>query len=165
MTADSSYTDTQDSSSSRERRVSESPVIRRLRVKSSEDTPRPPAIDFSNLTLDNGTVVSTKERVITGEFVIGLTQCPVLQAECHVESVIEVPAPAVCVPTEEQFWSSERPGYPDLDFLKRHLYREGRLSEEQAIYIINKATDIFKQEPNLLHVAAPITGRVHIHIY
>lgn len=69
-----------------------------------------------------------------------------------------MPAPAVCEPTDEQFWSKERPGYPDLDFLKRHLYREGRLSEEQAIYIINKATDIFKQEPNLLHVAAPITG-------
>lgn len=70
----------------------------------------------------------------------------------------DVPAPAVCEPTDEQFWSKERPGYPDLDFLKRHLYREGRLSEEQAIYIINKASDIFKQEPNLLHVAAPITG-------
>lgn len=90
---------------------------------------------------------------------------PFSKAECHVESVIEVPAPAVCEPTDEQFWSSERPGYPDLDFLKRHLYREGRLSEEQAIYIITKATDIFKQEPNLLHVAAPITGTVHIHIY
>ncbi|KAI7883000.1 serine/threonine-protein phosphatase 2B catalytic subunit A1 [Lichtheimia hyalospora FSU 10163] len=126
------------------RRVSESPIIRRLRVKSSEDTPPPPAIDFSNLKLDNGTIVSTKERVIT-----------------------EVPAPAVCEPTDEQFWSSERPGYPDLDFLKRHLYREGRLSEEQAIYIITKATDIFKQEPNLLHVAAPITvcGDIHGQYY
>lgn len=77
MTADSSFPDTKDaSSSSRQRRVSESPVIRRLRVKSSEGTPPPPAIDFSNLRLDNGTIVSTKERVITGGFVIGLTQCP-----------------------------------------------------------------------------------------
>lgn len=92
---------------------------------------------------------------------------PIVHAHCDVDSLIEVPAPAVCEPTDEQFWSSERPGYPDLEFLKRHLYCEGRLSEEQAIYIINKATDIFKQEPNLLHVAAPITGthtHAHVHI-
>ena len=68
-------------------------------------------------------------------------------------------APAVGVPSQDKFWSSERPGYPNLQFLKEHFYHEGRLSEEQAIYIINKGTEIFKQEPNLLHLAAPITGK------
>ncbi|KAI9317237.1 serine/threonine-protein phosphatase 2B catalytic subunit A1 [Dichotomocladium elegans] len=120
---------------------SESPVIRRLRVKSSEDAPR---LDFSTLTLEDGSVVTTKERVIQ-----------------------EVPAPAVCVPTDDQFWSTERPGYPDLHFLRKHFFREGRLTEDQAIYIIQKATEILKNEPNLLDVAAPITvcGDIHGQYY
>ncbi|KAI8142448.1 serine/threonine-protein phosphatase 2B catalytic subunit A1 [Fennellomyces sp. T-0311] len=120
---------------------SESPALRRLRTKSAEDTPR---IDFSTLTLEDGTTVTTKERVVR-----------------------DVTAPAVGVPSQDQFWSSERPGYPDLQFLKEHFYREGRLSEEQAIYIINKGTETFKEEPNLLHLSAPITvcGDIHGQYY
>ncbi|KAI9267971.1 serine/threonine-protein phosphatase 2B catalytic subunit A1 [Phascolomyces articulosus] len=112
----------------------ESPAIRRLRVKSAEE-PTTPHIDFSTLTLEDGTTVTTKERVI------------------------RVTTPAVGVPSQDNFWSTERPGYPDLQFLKDHFYREGRLSEEQAIYIINKGTEILRQEPNLLHLPAPITGK------
>ncbi|KAI9491046.1 Metallo-dependent phosphatase-like protein [Zychaea mexicana] len=123
----------------------ESPAVRRLRVKSAEDSSATtPHIDFSTLTLEDGTTVTTRERVVR-----------------------EVTAPAVGVPSQENFWSSERPGYPDLQFLKEHFYREGRLSEEQAIYIINKGTEILKQEPNLLHLAAPITvcGDTHGQYY
>ncbi|KAG2217676.1 hypothetical protein INT45_006185 [Circinella minor] len=121
----------------------ESSDIRPLPVKSAEE-PTTPHIDFSTLTLEDGTTVTTKERVIR-----------------------EVPAPAVGVPSQDKFWSSERPGYPNLQFLKEHFYHEGRLSEEQAIYIINKGTEIFKQEPNLLHLAAPITvcGDIHGQYY
>lgn len=71
----------------------------------------------------------------------------------------DVPAPAVTLPTDEEFWSKERPGLPDIKFLKDHFYREGRLTEEQAIYILQKGTDILKAEPNLLEVGAPITGK------
>lgn len=41
----------------------ESPVVRRLRIKSDEGAPR---IDFSRLTLEDGTIVTTNERVIKG---------------------------------------------------------------------------------------------------
>lgn len=64
------------------------------------------------------------------------------------------------VPTDDQFWSKERPGLPDIAFLKNHFYREGRLTEEQALYIIEKGTEILRKEPNLLEVGAPITGTV-----
>ncbi|KAJ2957841.1 hypothetical protein NQZ79_g6497 [Umbelopsis isabellina] len=76
-------------------------------------------------------------------------------------------APAVMVPTDEQFWSKERVGLPDIAFLKNHFYREGRLTEEQALYIIEKGTDILRKEPNLLEVGAPITvcGDVHGQYY
>lgn len=81
------------------------------------------------------------------------------------------------VPTDEQFWSKEDPTKPDIAFLKNHFYREGRLTEEQALYILSKYVyhcalgycwsirggDILKSEPNLLEVDAPITvcGDIH----
>ena len=62
------------------------------------------------------------------------------------------------IPTAEQFFSKEDPSKPDVNFLKNHFYREGRVSEEQALYILEKATDLLKQEPNLVAVDAPVTG-------
>lgn len=62
------------------------------------------------------------------------------------------------LPTDEQFYSRQDPTKPDIAFLKNHLYREGRLSEEHAMFIIEKATEVLKAEPNLLSVDAPVTG-------
>jgi serine/threonine-protein phosphatase 2B catalytic subunit len=42
------------------------------------------------------------------------------------------------LPTSEQFFSSVDPTKPDIAFLKNHFYREGRLTEEQALYILEK---------------------------
>lgn len=70
----------------------------------------------------------------------------------------DVPAPAVHPPTEEQFWSTERAGLPDIHFLKDHFYREGRLTENQALFILEKGKDLLKAENNLLEIPAPITG-------
>jgi len=66
------------------------------------------------------------------------------------------------IPTAEQFFSKEDPSKPDVNFLKNHFYREGRVSEEQALYILEKATDLLKQEPNLVSVDAPVTGGSHV---
>ncbi|CEP15459.1 hypothetical protein [Parasitella parasitica] len=116
-----------------------SPALMRLRNK-----PETPRIDFTVYTQEDGTTVSTRDRVIK-----------------------DVPAPAVKLPTDEEFWSKERPGLPDIKFLKDHFYREGRLSEEQALYILEKGTEILKSEPNLLEVGAPITvcGDIHGQYY
>lgn len=91
------------------------------------------------------------------------------------------------VPTDEQFWSKQDPSKPDIAFLKNHFYREGRLTEEQALFILQKCVSIprglkvtsvvtqslrveldadhvcrggemLRSEPNLLEVDAPITG-------
>lgn len=66
------------------------------------------------------------------------------------------------LPTAEQFFSKEDPTKPDVNFLKNHFYREGRVSEDQALYILEKATDILKQESNLISVDAPVTGEPHV---
>jgi serine/threonine-protein phosphatase 2B catalytic subunit len=65
------------------------------------------------------------------------------------------------------FWSPEDPSKPNLQYLKQHLYREGRLSEEQALWIIHAGTQVLKAEPNLLEMDAPITvcGDVHGQYY
>ena len=63
------------------------------------------------------------------------------------------------IPTDEQFFSKTEKGMPDIAYLKNHFYREGRLKEEHALYIIEKATEILHTEPNLLYVDAPVTGQ------
>lgn len=52
-------------------------------------------------------------------------------------------------------------------FLKNHFYREGRLTEDQALFILSRATEILRAEPNLLEMDAPITvcGDVHGQYY
>ena len=62
------------------------------------------------------------------------------------------------IPTDDQFFSKTDPTKPDVAFLKNHFYREGRLSEEHALYILEKGTEILRSEPNLLYVDAPVTG-------
>ena len=61
-------------------------------------------------------------------------------------------------PTDAQFFSATDPSKPDIAFLKNHFYREGRLTEEQCLFIIEKGAEILKKEPNLLEVDAPVTG-------
>jgi len=61
-------------------------------------------------------------------------------------------------PTDEQFWSKLDPSKPDIAFLKNHFYREGRLTDDQALFIIERATELLRQEPNMLEIDAPITG-------
>ncbi|KAF9931670.1 3',5'-cyclic-nucleotide phosphodiesterase (PDEase) (3':5'-CNP) [Linnemannia zychae] len=103
-----------------------------------------PEIDFTIHTMDDGTTASTLERYSK-----------------------DVQAPAVTIPSNETFYSKEFPDRPDIAFLKNHFYREGRISEEQAIYILQKGTELLRKEPNLLEVDAPITvcGDIHGQYY
>lgn len=103
-----------------------------------------PEIDFTQHQLETGEFVSTHERIVK-----------------------DVQAPAMHPPTNEQFYSSQDPTKPDIAFLKNHFYREGRLTEEQALFILEKGGEVLRQEPNLLEVDAPITvcGDIHGQYY
>jgi len=50
-----------------------------------------------------------------------------------------------------------------LDVLKEHLFKEGRLLKEDAMYLARSCQSIFRKEPNLLTLDDPITvcGDVH----
>ncbi|KWU44430.1 Metallo-dependent phosphatase [Rhodotorula sp. JG-1b] len=101
---------------------------------------RLPSIDFTVYTNDEGHSFSTQERVIK-----------------------DVQACASQKPTDEQFYSDATRTKPNIAFLKNHFYREGRLTDEQALFILTEATKILREEPNLLEVDAPITvcGDIH----
>ncbi|KAI8388146.1 calcineurin [Radiomyces spectabilis] len=101
-------------------------------------------VNFSSYTMDDGRVVSTKERVDK-----------------------EVEPPVFSKATDEQLWSREHPGRPNLAFLKDHFFHEGRLTEEQALQILQRTKQVLRAEPNLLHLPAPITicGDVHGQFY
>ncbi|KAH9059501.1 serine/threonine protein phosphatase 2B [Lactarius vividus] len=103
-----------------------------------------PNIDFTQHQLENGYTISTQERVVK-----------------------EVQAPAMNIPTDDQFFSKTETGKPDIAYLKNHFYREGRIKEDHALFIIEKATEVLHAEPNLLHVDAPVTvcGDIHGQYY
>ncbi|KAF3186717.1 3',5'-cyclic-nucleotide phosphodiesterase (PDEase) (3':5'-CNP) [Orbilia oligospora] len=113
-------------------------------IKAVQEKKPVPEIDFSLHTMEDGTTVSTQERVIK-----------------------DVQAPATQKPTDEQFYDPTDATKPNLTFLKQHFYREGRLTEEQALFIIQRGTEILRKEPNLLEMDAPITvcGDVHGQYY
>ncbi|GLB39091.1 putative serine threonine-protein phosphatase [Lyophyllum shimeji] len=104
------------------------------------------SMDWTQHTLEDGSVISTQERVIK-----------------------DVQAPAMHIPTNEQFFHrhGQDTSKPDVAYLKNHFYREGRLSEEQALWILETATEILRKEPNVLQVDAPITvcGDIHGQYY
>jgi serine/threonine-protein phosphatase 2B catalytic subunit len=62
------------------------------------------------------------------------------------------------IPTDDQFFLKTEKGKPDVAFLKNHFYREGRIKEEHALYILEKATRLLRAEPNVLTVDSPVTG-------
>jgi serine/threonine-protein phosphatase 2B catalytic subunit len=70
-------------------------------------------------------------------------------------------------PTNEQFFEDDTHQKPNIQFLKQHFYREGRLTDEQALWILRKGTELLRAEPNLLEMDAPITvcGDVHGQYY
>ncbi|EIM85718.1 Metallo-dependent phosphatase [Stereum hirsutum FP-91666 SS1] len=112
-------------------------------INQIEEKARTSDIDFTQQQID-GQTVDTQERVMK-----------------------EVLHPHTNIPTDDQFFSDQDRSKPDLAYLKNHLYREGRLSEGHALYLIEKGTQLLKEEPNLLTVDAPVTvvGDIHGQYY
>jgi len=44
------------------------------------------------------------------------------------------------------------------DYLKDHFFREGRLKEQQALYILEQVTNVLSREPNMVNVKSPVTS-------
>ncbi|KAL5504839.1 hypothetical protein ACEPAH_7502 [Sanghuangporus vaninii] len=94
---------------------------------------------------------------------------PGFREACRTRQVPSVPEPAWQKPTDEQFFQSGIYGNrrPNAEFLKNHFFREGRLTEEQALFILQETKNLLSKEENLLSVQGPITvvGDIHGQFY
>jgi hypothetical protein len=52
---------------------------------------------------------------------------------------------------------------PNLDLLKQHLIEEGKLLKEDVLEIVNRTTQLFVEEPNILIVKEPVTSTTSSH--
>ncbi|KAG9311260.1 Metallo-dependent phosphatase-like protein [Chiua virens] len=76
-------------------------------------------------------------------------------------------------PTDDQLFIREYgpPGdhhmLPNVEFIKTHFLKEGKLTEKQALNILSKATSILSREPNLVNIGSPVTicGDIHGQYY
>lgn len=111
-------------------------------INNKSETRQTPSQDFSIHVMEDGTKVSTKERINK-----------------------KVKPIANFKPTDQQLFLSN--GLPDIDFLKSHLQSEGRLREDQVLKILDMGASVLKKEPNLLQVPAPVTvcGDIHGQYY
>ena len=62
------------------------------------------------------------------------------------------------IPTDDVFFLNLEEDKPDVEFLKDHFFQEGRIKEEHALYIIHRAMQLLRAEPNVLTVDGPFTG-------
>ncbi|KAI0788921.1 Metallo-dependent phosphatase [Irpex lacteus] len=84
--------------------------------------------------------------------------------------VKSVPPPYAHRPRDEDFYVSDRVQggtKPNPDLVKDHFLHEGRLTEEQALFILKEATELMRREPNMLVLSGPITvcGDIHGQYY
>lgn len=74
---------------------------------------------------------------------------------------VQVPPPAWSKPTDSEFYTPDSAlGALRInhDFIKQHFFREGRLTEAQALLILETAIEVLKREDNLVAVQSPVTS-------
>nr|VWO95652.1 Methyltransf_2 domain-containing protein [Ganoderma boninense] len=63
-----------------------------------------------------------------------------------------VTPPATHIPLDEEFYVYDAytgRNRPNVELLREHFFHEGRLSHDQAMFILDQATDLMTREPNL----------------
>ncbi|KAJ7366616.1 Metallo-dependent phosphatase-like protein [Mycena albidolilacea] len=80
-----------------------------------------------------------------------------------------VPHPARHCLSDAEFFAQDESGTtnPSPRVLRDHFFREGRLTEEHALYILDHATELLSSEPNMVEVPGPVTicGDIHGQYY
>ncbi|KAI0696638.1 Metallo-dependent phosphatase [Cytidiella melzeri] len=84
--------------------------------------------------------------------------------------VKSVPPPYAHTPRDEDFYVADRVQggtKPNPELVKDHFLHEGKLTEEQALFILKEVTELMRREPNMLVLSGPITvcGDIHGQYY
>lgn len=78
---------------------------------------------------------------------------------------MQVLPPYAHTPRDEDFYVRDpvRGGLkPNAELVKDHFIHEGRLTEEQALFILSETTELMRREPNMLVISGPVTGARHL---
>ncbi|KAF9043876.1 Metallo-dependent phosphatase [Hymenopellis radicata] len=96
----------------------------------------------------------------------GSTSMPVRLRERQVPSV---PPPCTTTPPDNKFYVKGEDGTirANPHILRDHFFHEGRVTEIQAMFILEQATQMLSREPNLITVQSPVTicGDIHGQYY
>ncbi|PVF96761.1 Metallo-dependent phosphatase [Serendipita vermifera] len=102
-----------------------------------------------------------KAKVTTEEELIGR-----YKITDYTKRVVKEVKPPKGIPSDEEFYEAELEDglrVPNTVFLREHFYHEGRLSEDQTIFLLQRVTEIFRKESNVLRLYGPVTicGDIH----
>ncbi|KAF9559982.1 Metallo-dependent phosphatase [Agrocybe pediades] len=97
-----------------------------------------------------------------------LQQAPYSGPDLKARPLPQVPPPAAHKPADEDFYVYD--GHEkkvNCAYLRNHFINEGRLTEQQALYILESAANILSREPNMVPVKSPVTicGDIHGQYY
>ncbi|KAJ2391678.1 3',5'-cyclic-nucleotide phosphodiesterase (PDEase) (3':5'-CNP) [Coemansia sp. RSA 2603] len=103
-----------------------------------------PKVGFSVHTSEDGLQMNTVDRVVS-----------------------DVAEPTTLIPSHSEVFEDDDETRPQCSFLREHFFREGRLREQDALAIIQHATQMLRAEETLLTIDAPVTicGDVHGQYY
>ena len=138
-----------------------------MSIYASPDDPRlsrTPLPLYHELPKQPGPRASTPERIRERQ----VKSVSLVELLCHSQpridkafATIQVPPPYTHKPRNEEFYTSDRVHgvtRPNPELVKDHFLHEGRLTEEQALFILNETTELMRREPNMLVLSGPITG-------
>ena len=97
----------------------------------------------------DGTLINTLERYVQNVSGLCFTNHPLISAQ--------VPEPGTFNPPNAHLFEPGQ-NIPNVSFLRQHFLHEGRLTEDQALMIIQRTTEVFEAEPNLVQVKSPVTS-------
>ncbi len=73
---------------------------------------------------------------------------------------LQVPPPCTTTPPDNKFYIKGEDGTirANPHILRDHFFHEGRVTETQAMFILEQATQMLSREPNLVSVQSPVTS-------
>lgn len=71
-----------------------------------------------------------------------------------------MPPPNTQKISEAEFYITDEWGHtlPNIGFLKTHFFKEGRIHEHHALWLIEHAMTLLKRDANLVQLSGAVTG-------